>query len=340
MATRRKEAAKKLVDLFRGETSHNNESQVSEWLQANAENQKELETTAELLALADSLADSCENDPELSAVIFKSRGRSRSPRSFYAIAASILLCVGVLLGVLWTTETGFWQPEVTRYVTRAGEQKSLTLADGSRITLNTSTKILTEFSDRRRRIILDYGEAYFDIASDPNRPFSVDLGSLAVTVLGTQFNVQKVRGGFTVAVAEGEVSLHTKSESIFSDSYSANGKKDDNYHLLAGYVATVPDLRTGAVTLIKGVDIGQLSSWRTGTVRFDLQPLYKVVQEINRYSKEKIFIEDATIMNLQVSAVLRVNEPEKALQALELSLPITVNRYYDTAVIVGEKTSD
>src|SRR5690606_13001818 len=112
-----------------------------------------------------------------------------------------------------------WQAEaLDRYATEIGEQKTVQLSDGSELVLNTNTRVLIDYTDSKRRAILDQGEAYFKVAEDAQRPFSVDAGVRSIAVLGTEFNVQKTGGGLTVAVVEGLVAVHRPEEKLLLSS--------------------------------------------------------------------------------------------------------------------------
>jgi transmembrane sensor len=132
----------------------------------------------------------------------------RSPRRAFpaigwrpmAIAAS--LAVIALSVVLALNTTGL---RVTSYRTEIGGHETVPLKDGTRIELNTDTRLRTAVDAHARRVWLDRGEAYFEVSHDPSRPFVVDAGSRKVTVLGTRFSIRRDGDRVTVAVVEGRV---------------------------------------------------------------------------------------------------------------------------------------
>ena len=113
-------------------------------------------------------------------------------------AAFTAVCVAV--GVLLLSEPT--APIITHYSTEAGELRTITLADSSEITLSAKSQISTRISDTERSVDLISGEAFFDIAKDRQKPFFVTVNNVSVEVVGTQFNVQRVRDTVSVAVLE------------------------------------------------------------------------------------------------------------------------------------------
>src|SRR5690606_24942303 len=101
-------------------------------------------------------------------------GRRSWARPALALAASLLLGLAVLW---WGWDRG------AHYATRPGEQQVATLADGSRIALNTDTRVGVQYDAQRRSIRLDRGEAMFEVAHDPNRPFVVIAGETRIEAL-------------------------------------------------------------------------------------------------------------------------------------------------------------
>ena len=95
-----------------------------------------------------------------------------------------------------------------RHFTRVGEQKTIDLRDGSAITLNTGTQLVVDFTEQSRTILLERGETYFQVAEDPARPFTVELGVRSLTAIGTAFNVRKHPEHYQLAVFEGTVAVH------------------------------------------------------------------------------------------------------------------------------------
>lgn len=231
-----------------------------------------------------------------------------------------------------------------RYTTRIGEQKIFSLSDGSTLTLNTGTVLRVQINDHHRKVILDKGEAFFDVAKDEQRPFSVDLGDKTISVLGTRFNIRKQPESFTMALVEGVVALHNSDKPLSATSTAiplgGSSKEQINLNpqsqqtIKAGWVVSY---NQGDQTLLaqQDRDISRRHAWTNGFIPFSGDSLVNLVNELNRYSGKKILIGDSSIMDLQVYAGIRVDQIEQTLKALEMTLPIKIEQDFDRVLILG-----
>lgn len=290
-----------------------------------------------LLAVFDSI-EGLEGDSAIDEVTCNYRRLLHERRSNRRLALGIAAGILVAIGAILANFSPLLSPDdrqLEKYFTRIGEQQTIELSDGSVITLNTAGQLVVDYGDQSRRILLERGEAYFEVARDSERPFTVDLGVGSVTALGTAFNVRKDRDRFQVAVIEGTVALHEFAEEVPASPppLSANGNAvvitAPSEHLLEeGWVAEF-DLSRDQLKAFRPESMESYESWRSGMLGFYQEPLYKVVLELNRYSRKKLMIEDASIMQLSVSMVVSIHEIDSALKGLELALPIEVRKYYD-----------
>ena len=277
-----------------------------------------------LLAVFDSI-EGLDGDPAVEEVIQEYQRllhkRRSKVRVALGMAAGLLLAVSATLTVFSISRAPD-DGHLQKYFTRIGEQRTIELEDGSLITLNTAGQLVVDYSGAMRRVLLERGEAYFEVAEVPSRPFTVDLGLRSVTVVGTEFNVRKDPQHYQVAVIEGAVAIGE-----FSDGVAQR-------RLEAGWVAEV-DVQRDGLQAFQPESMDRYAGWRTGMVSFSREPLYQVVQELNRYTRKKILIEDAAVMDLSVYAIVNIHEIDAALDGLEGLLPIEVTRHYDRIVIAG-----
>ena len=202
------------------------------------------------------------------------------------------------------------EPDMIEYETAPGEQRMIRLADGSLVTLNTGTAISAEIGDRGRRVTMERGEAFFDIAADPDAPFTATWGQAQAQVLGTRFNMRVDRGGVEVDVLEGEVAVGR-----------ING---DSLSLTAGQAA---GLRSdGLVSSRREAQTERVAAWREGRVLFDATPLHEAVEEMNRYSTTPLVIESQSLSELAISGRFRAGSSMEFAQALEITHPIEARR--------------
>ena len=202
-------------------------------------------------------------------------GSRRRVIAGWAMAAGIALGVGLTLLAQVQGRRG------DKYATEVGARESVTLADGSQVTLNTHTRGRAVVTSQERRFWLDEGEAYFEIAHDPLRPFVVLAGRDRVTVLGTKFSVRHEDGRTEVTVVEGKVKLERGSSG-------------------AGPIAPVVMTRNeSAVATAGNVLVIERSEqqvrdelgWREGRLAFDGATLGEVAAEFNRYNERQLVVE-------------------------------------------------
>jgi len=216
---------------------------------------------------------------------------------------------------------------VELFRTKVGERRVVALKDGSKVTLNTASTVEVAFTDTERRVRLVRGEALFEVAHDPAKPFLVDAGSARFRALGTAFNVRLrpdvveltvTQGVVGVAAREGEVSVPTAAR------------------IPAGGGAVV---RSGAVapTALDDQHLRQRTAWQEGVLEFDGESLAQVVGEFNRYRGQPIVIGDARLESLRIGGRFEVDEADKFLAALTSSFPIQAITTTDGGVLLVEK---
>ena len=191
-----------------------------------------------------------------------------------------------------------------------GEYKQIELREHSRIDLNSGACVTVELSARERLIKLDSGEAVFQVAADPRRPFVVETGPLAITVLGTQFDVLRREFSTRVAVAEGSVQTSSRDAADRS-----NGKP-----LIMLQQMDVPDDITKPRTRrdITSTDFERITAWVHGYLDFEAQtPLKDVLDEFSRYQHFQVRYEDPSIADLRFGGRFHTHDLHKFLDTLK-----------------------
>src|SRR5882762_3576489 len=258
------------------------------------------------------------------------RERRRRVR-FLAMAASAALA---LFGGLYVYSTGLFSG--TRYSTRIGAMDTVPLADGSHVTLNTDSRIRVALEAKERRVDLDRGEAFFDVAKDPARPFVVQVGDKRVVAVGTKFSVRRDHDDIRVAVTEGKVRVETASSRLRvkkgEGSEAPQGAGTAEVVLTAGSVAQTAKTDV-LVRDAVGTEVEELLSWRTGYVVFRETALADAVAEFNRYNTRKIIIEDPSIAAIRIGGNFRSNNTDAFLWLLQSGFPITVEQSDDRVIL-------
>jgi transmembrane sensor len=222
--------------------------------------------------------------------------------------------------------TAAWRyaSDVDLYHTRLGERRVITLADGSRIHLNTASAVEVAMRKDSRRIRLVKGEALFEVAHDANRPFLVDAGAARLRAVGTAFNVRIRDSVVELTVTEGVVAVAEGSVNVDRPKVSK---------IVAGGGAVIG---TGAMapTALDPTVLRQRTAWQDGVIELDGETLAQAVAEFNRYRGPPIIIGDPRLANLRVGGRFEVDEAEKFLTAVEGSFPVDAIPAADGSILL------
>jgi transmembrane sensor len=214
--------------------------------------------------------------------------RRPAPR-WVAGLSSASVIVAACLG-WWLTHS---RPD--QFQTKVGEQRSVPLADGSRVTLNSASKIEVRLQADHRVVQLLQGEALFEVAHDAQRPFDVHAGNVVVRAVGTQFDIDRRVTRTAVTVVEGRVAL------IAADSRTGNLPV-----LSAGDRVVVGSAGPGA--LEHNVNLAEATAWTQHQLVFHHRPLGDVADEFNRYNVGRIEIRSPSLREQEVTGTFRSND--------------------------------
>jgi transmembrane sensor len=211
------------------------------------------------------------------------------------------------------------------YHTEIGAIQAVSLTDGSKVTLDTNTRIQVAVTRTERRVDLEQGEAYFEVAKDLARPFVVIAGEKRIVAVGTQFSVRNERGEVRVIVTEGKVQVERE----------AGDTKRRMMQLQAGSIARAgPD-----AVLVEEQPISELEellSWRTGRLSFDDSPLADAVAELNRYNTHRIVIVDPAVAAIRVGGSFRATNVDAFVRLIASDFPITATKQGEEIVLTGK----
>lgn len=269
------------------------------------------------------------------AAVFLHESRTRDAASLesrsrfklrWALAITAILALSV---TLYVQNLHLWWA-AGQYSTAVGGMDTISLADGSRVTLNTDTRIRVDFREKERRIELSQGEAFFVVAKDAMRPFVVYADNKRVTAVGTQFSVRRDADDIKVVVTEGRVKL---------EQVPAIPQLENLIHapppptlLTAGAVARTAKsdvlVQTGSAP-----DVEQLLSWRSGYLTFEGTPLADAVAEFNRYNARKIVIDDPNLAALRIGGNFRANNTDAFLWLLRSGFHVESEEQGDRVIL-------
>lgn len=273
------------------------------------------------------------------------RGRHAGPR---IAAAAIFLIIGAAL-MVWLQPAFDIPARVVElvdrlmpgtrhlYSTALGERLTVTLKDGSEVTLNTQTALETVFDATQRKILLKRGQAIFEVAKDPSRPFVVEAQGQRFMAVGTAFDVRVDGKRVQITMMEGTVRVEPVAQSDGSTKWPSPDQGDlqatgasanvaapraaKQLLLTAGEQLTV---ESDNVQRHRVTDAEHVTSWRSGQVIFENTRLADAVTELNRYSDTKIEIGDPQLAELKLSGAFATGKTAVFIEALTTYFPVEV----------------
>lgn len=211
-----------------------------------------------------------------------------------------------------------------RYQTAVGEQETIALPDGSEIILNTASLIDVEYSRGVRKVYLKEGEAFFEVASDPDRPFSVDTEKGTVTAIGTAFNVHVRDSKIDIVVTEGRVALETAATDVFKPS-EINTAAPSTIEVAAGQSASFAE-NVAPIREVEPDNLERQLDWRDGIIALNGAPLEQVVADISRYTDMSIEIVGEDLRQQPVGGYFKIGETNALFDALHIMADIEIER--------------
>lgn len=203
-------------------------------------------------------------------------------------------------------------PGAPVYRTAVGERSTVTLPDGSVATLNTDTVLRVAFTDQARGVRLVRGQALFDVAHGKNTPFEVYAGDRVVTAVGTVFDVRVQGEAVKVALVEGRVRVSRRAT-------TEPAAPRAEVSMSPGELL---EARRAEPMRIRNIDVARETSWRSGMLVFNETPLGEAVEELNRYSRRRLVLEDQAIADFHVTGGFKTGDMDKFALAVEEILPV------------------
>lgn len=242
---------------------------------------------------------------------------TRSRRDVVGVMASL----GLFGAALW----GGWRSDTTQgwladLHTGLGERRNFTLADGSRLSLNSASAVDVQFDAGQRLLVLRHGELLIQVARDPLRPLRVRTAQGQVQALGTRFLVSQKQDATRVVVLQ-----HSVRASL------ANGQWAE---LQQGQAAL---LRNNTIERLTG-EQQQRAAWLEGRLEVLDQPLHVVIDALRPYQRGYIRLAPAA-RDLRVQGVFHLDQPQQAFKALAEALPISVQRYGQWLMLIDLKSA-
>jgi transmembrane sensor len=268
-----------------------------------------------------------------------------------AAVAAVVLCITVGGLLLWRSN------QADAYRTLVGERRTVTLVDGSTITLDSQSEVRVRYTRSARDLTLTRGQARFEVAHDVERPFSVVAGGQKVVATGTVFNVDLLGSKVLVTLIEGHVVVLPQGQGLLgsdSNGGAAAQPSMDNADRSAPRLAAQrsPTMGSRGVELLAGeqlvassvgapmverVNVDRATAWQNGDLIFDNEALSSVITRVNRYTKARIELTDASTAELKISGVFHTGDVEGFVRTISSYLPVRVIDADDRTIRIAHR---
>lgn len=256
--------------------------------------------------------------PSLVARFFTGRSKGWKIAMPTGLAASLAAAV-----LLWSSASA----PALEVATRVAETRVVALSDGSKVTVGGKSTLLAFTDPKARRVKLEAGQAFFEVAHDPAHPFVVVAGDAEITVRGTKFDVRRIGEDVQVNVLEGRVEVRRRGVLTFltagsPDAVLTAGQASELRPAVGAFAAAAP-AATGA------------GEWRSGRLFYDDAPLADILADARRYSNQRIILASGA-ENLSLTVSYRAGDIDGLIDSIEAALPVRIEKRNDGVVVIAE----
>ncbi|MCC5905282.1 MAG: FecR domain-containing protein [Balneolaceae bacterium] len=242
---------------------------------------------------------------------------SGTSTSWKWVAAAVVIFIGFsILYTDWMISEGGEEVAMQEVITNRGERTNLILGDGSRVTLNSDSrlKIPVDYGQHSRTLTLE-GEAFFEVEHNPGQPFRVYTGDHVYTeVLGTQFNVRSYKteaDKVDVVVAEGRVLLGSEDQN-----------QPNSVEVGAGQKGVIGPAGAISVVAVNNAGMDNYLGWVNNRLVFTDQPLEEIIRELERWYDIEVTITEPALYQRRMSAIFEDDPLSEVLQVISHALQI------------------
>jgi transmembrane sensor len=221
--------------------------------------------------------------------------------------------------------------------TNIGEQRVLALDDGTRVILNTGTRVVVSYDREARRVELKNGEALFEVAKSPTWPFIVTAGDRRIEALGTSFVVRRDNRQLAVTLVEGSVAVSSASPRLSARS-AADALRSENPANPGTLMLTPGEriiFRDAQPVKKDRPPLENLLAWQRREVALDNAVLSDAVAEMNRYNRKPMRIASAEAANVRVTGLFRAGDSMSFARAVAEAFDLEITEEPDAIVLSG-----
>jgi len=304
-----------LQKYLQGKTSKEEKQQLQQWMQQSTENKKQLFAEKDIWDTIGFHSNLKKYEVSSELGLLKKRIEPKqatiSLKQILQIAAILLITFGLGWGSRFISFSSSQTAQVTmqEIFVPKGQVNQVFLADGTRIWINSETKLITPsvFATNERVVKLN-GEAFFEVAKDAKRPFRVEVNGQQIEVLGTSFNVRAYENSNEIetTLETGQIQLHIGSQTTLL--------KPGEQSLFN---------KSEKQLLISKVNPETFSSWKDGRYEFQNEDLLEVFKVVERWYDVEITADETYFNGMRFSGVIKRNKDARHfLELLNLTVPI------------------
>jgi transmembrane sensor len=310
----RAEAATWVARLHDDQRGPDSEARLHTWLNENEEHRRAFSRLTQVWERAGEIGLRAQGN------MFESR-RGQNSRFIpwaAAVGASLVLTV---IGTLYWSDNAL--------VTGVGQEKIRLLRDGTRIALNTDTRIEVNYDERARRVRLIRGEARFDVSKRPTWPFLVSVGDHVIRALGTSFIVRHDDiQDLSVILVEGQISVAPITPNDEARPQGAQILAPGQRLIISQQHASAMDRP----------ELARVTAWERGRVDFEETTLADAVDEINRYTTTHVTIANAAVAQLRIGGVFRAGDSDEFVKVVTAAFGLRADRNGSVIVLYRPAT--
>ena len=214
------------------------------------------------------------------------------------------------------------------YTTGPDKQRVVALADGSSVSLNINSQVEVSYSETNRALKLVRGEAFFDVAKNPEKVFMVSAREIEFIAIGTAFSIfLEEASRMKLVVSEGRVGVEHKGSNPVVETFGAGRPATQTAEpriILAGQAVSYVEDQPESIETLQIQEVDRRLAWRTGMLVFDGQRLDQVTAEISRYAPLEVVILDPELRQLAVGGYFRTGDIDALLKTLASDFGIEV----------------
>ena len=305
------------------------------WLRATPGGRQAYDSAIDLWLLADTHdmngfdADGFAMVPERTALgraAIRGRGRATAALGLGGFGAAMTAALALFVVHGPVQQARHIAPPATVYTAENGRRRMVVLADGTRLDLAGGSRVSVNLDARARRVNMSEGEVAFAVTHDPARPFVVSVGDSQVRDLGTEFDIRHAGPRISVSVRLGRV------EVAANDSVKTGARATDAPISLGAGRQWLHDETTG-VSTVRPISADETFAWKEGRLIYRDQPLWVVVDDLNRHFPRAVRIDGDRVAALRFTGVLTVDAEDSTIRRLVALLPISATRVNGATVL-------